>query len=128
MPATTRRLVYIDLGVAYGDTLDLYEALDHRPQRRASAYGPWEIYGFEASPKRATYLERLFRFKNGVGERPKWCYPPVGSTHDRMRFAARLGCDRTTRKEAMVWKSVYCLNRLVNARPAPLQCHRPPHA
>ena len=90
------RQIYIDLGVNFGDTLDLFERLDNRREedRRASA-AAWEVFGFEAVPSTSTYLEELFRHKNGEGARPVWCFPPVGSTFDKMRFASMLGCERT---------------------------------
>ena len=90
------RQIYIDLGVNFGDTLDLFERLDNRREedRRASA-AAWEVFGFEAVPSPSPYLEELFRHKNGEGARPVWCFPPVGSTFDKMRFASMLGCERT---------------------------------
>ena len=78
-----RRQVYIDLGVNFGDTLDIFRQLDTRAEPRHVQTG-WEVYGFECMPKTATYLEDLFRFKNGQGAR--------GRCGARRPWARRLTC------------------------------------
>ena len=86
------RRVYLDLGAAWGDTLDLHRQLvaasaNHRDAR------DWEVFSFEADPKLATYVDKLCAWKNGRGrEPPTPCEPPVGSTKDQMRFAEAAGC------------------------------------
>ena len=57
----------------------------------------WEVYGFEAAPLLMPYVDQLVRWKNGVPgvERPVTCFPPAGSTKDRIRFAKLVGCWRT---------------------------------
>ena len=87
------RLVYLDLGTNWGDTLDLYRTeIADQPQRSRNN---WEIYGFEASPQIQRHVDRLTRWKNGVlRDRPISCLPPAGSTHDLLFFAPSAGCQR----------------------------------
>ena len=89
------RHVYLDLGTNWGDTLDLYrKGLADGAHANATN---WEVYGFEAAPLLMPYVDQLVRWKNGVPgvERPVTCFPPAGSTKDRIRFAKLVGCWRT---------------------------------
>ena len=89
------RHVYLDLGTNWGDTLDLYrKGLADGAHANATN---WEVYGFEAAPLLMPYVDQLVRWKNGVPgvERPVTCFPPAGSTKDRIRFAPLVGCWRT---------------------------------
>ena len=89
------RHVYLDLGMNWGDTLDLYR-LGLADAAHANATD-WEVYGFEAAPLLMPYLEQLVQWKNGEPgvAHPVTCEPPVGSTKDRMRFAPVVGCWRS---------------------------------
>ena len=94
MTATPRH-VYLDLGTNWGDTLDLYrKGLADGAHANATN---WEVYSFEAAPLLMPYVDQLVRWKNGVPgvERPVTCFPPAGSTKDRIRFAPLVGCWRT---------------------------------
>ena len=92
MPLATPRLVYIDLGTNWGDTLDMFRWLADEPYRNRSN---WEVFGFEASPRMQHHVERLMQWKNGfLHERPISCMPAAGSTHDLYPFAASVGCHR----------------------------------
>ena len=89
------RHVYLDLGTNWGDTLDLYrKGLADGAHANATN---WEVYGFEAAPLLMPYVDQLVRWKNGVPgvERPVTCFPPAGSTKDRIRFSKLVGCWRT---------------------------------
>lgn len=118
------RHVYLDLGTNWGDTLDLYrKGLADGAHANATN---WEVYGFEAAPLLMPYVDQLVRWKNGVPgvERPVTCFPPAGSTKDRIRFAKLVGCWRT-------WapKINFCLDPLplrfgsARARPRPAKPH-----
>lgn len=108
-PSQPPRRVYLDLGVNYGDTLDLFrQGLADEVHRNATN---WEVYGFEPAPLLQPYLERLMNWKNGEpgAELPITCVPPAGSTKDRIRFASAVGCYRT-------WapKVNFCLDKVFN--------------
>ena len=87
-----RRLVYIDAGSNWGDTLEGYVRLD-------AVHGPasnWEIYAFEASPLLMPHVDGLCRWRNDERstrqDKPVSCIPPVGSTHDLMHVSRGVGC------------------------------------
>ena len=107
-PTHARRRVFIDLGAAWGDTLDLHVDLVANSSVDRTARN-WEVYAVEADPQVGDYAGQLAAWKNGQGpEPPTPCEPPVGSSHDRARFAHVVGCHRK-------WKSKMnsCLNRLL---------------
>jgi hypothetical protein len=84
------RLVYLDLGVNWANTLRLYQELggcDGSSPR-------WEIYGFEAMPLMHTYIEAFMAWLNGQGAKPPMELPPAGSSVDLFKFAQKYGCDR----------------------------------
>lgn len=89
------RHVYLDMGVNWGDTLDLYK--QELPGLLHQNASNWEIYGFEAAPLLQPYVDQLVQWKNGVPgvKHPVTCEPPVGSTHDKLRFAPVVGCWRS---------------------------------
>jgi FkbM family methyltransferase len=101
------RRVYIDLGTAWGDTMDLFcRGLAHHQHRNATN---WEVYGFEAAPLLMPYVDQLVQWKNrapGVSH-PVTCKPPVGSSKDLMRFATLVGCRR-----AWSSKVKFCMERV----------------
>ena len=91
MATPTGRLVYIDAGTNWGDTLDLFRVFGGPHSERSN----WEVYGFEASPRIQPYVERLTRWKNGLEQTaPETCMPRAGSTFDLMPYAASVGCGR----------------------------------
>lgn len=82
------RLVYIDAGANWGDTIDGYRMLASAAHRNATG---WEVYAFEASPFIMPYLDKLVAWKNalpsdGSMPPPVTCVPPVGSSEDLMHF------------------------------------------
>lgn len=87
---TSGRLVYLDLGVNWANTLRLYRDLG-----RCQMESPrWEIYGFEAMPLMHKYIESFTNWLNGEGAKPPMELPPAGSSGDLWIFARKLGCDK----------------------------------
>ena len=89
--ATTRRLVYVDLGVNWANTLRLYKDLGPGLCSNATH---WEVYGFEAVPLIQPYANHFVEFLNGQVPRPPWNLPLSGSSEELYRFAKRFGCTR----------------------------------
>ena len=89
--ATTRRLVYVDLGVNWANTLRLYKDLGPGLCSNATH---WEIYGFEAVPLIQPYANHFVEFLNGQVPRPPWNLPLSGSSEELYRFAKRFGCTK----------------------------------
>ena len=98
VPASKARRVYVDLGVNWGNTLRLYE--DMTPELRgadlpAVSKTPWQVFGFEASPLIAPYVERFVQWLNGEREKPpESCLPPTGSTPHLRMYASGYNCSR----------------------------------
>ena len=84
------RLVYLDLGVNWANTLRLYRDLGVCPPDDPR----WEIYGFEASPLLHPYVDQMTNWLNGVQDKPPMELPPAGSSADLFPFARKLGCDK----------------------------------
>jgi hypothetical protein len=95
LSAASPRRVYLDMGTNWGDTLDLYKQGLADPEHGSATN--WEVFGFEAAPLLMPYLDQLVQWKNGVVgiTHPVTCEPPVGSTHDKIRFSAPVGCYRS---------------------------------
>ena len=90
---TSGRLVYLDLGVNWANTLRLYRDLG-----RCSMESPrWEIYGFEAMPLMHKYIESFTNWLNGEGAKPAMVLPPAGSSADLLNFARKYGCTKAQR-------------------------------
>mmetsp|Transcript_6646 Transcript_6646/g.20752 ORF Transcript_6646/g.20752 Transcript_6646/m.20752 type:complete len:339 (-) Transcript_6646:130-1146(-) len=86
-PTTTGRLVYVDLGANWANTMRLFS--DVGPCQRRS---PWEVYAFEAVPVIASYVDNFTSWLNGDGPKPVMRVPPSGSSVDLHRFSKRYAC------------------------------------
>ena len=86
------RHVYLDMGVNWGDTLDLYK--QELPGLLHQNASNWEIY---CRRRCCNLMSISSQWKNGVPgvKHPVTCEPPVGSTHDKLRFAPVVGCWRS---------------------------------
>lgn len=95
LSAASPRRVYLDMGTNWGDTLDLYKQGLADPKHGNATN--WEVFGFEAAPLLMPYLDQLVQWKNGIVgvTHPVTCQPTAGSTHDKIRFAAAVGCSRS---------------------------------
>lgn len=88
--ACAQRNVYIDAGVNWCNTLDLYRYIpDIRDNRSREA---WVVYGFEASPLITPYAERCMHALNRGDALPMPPLPPAGSTKELQKFGSQLGC------------------------------------
>lgn len=81
------RLVYVDMGVNWANTLRLYKDLGV-----CSDAPNWEIYGFEAMPLIQNYANQFVEYLNGRIPMPIKTVPPTGSSRDLFRFARQYNC------------------------------------
>ena len=101
------RKVYIDMGVNWCNTLELFRSLPKAwlpwepdavtadNNHRALADGsttPWQVYGFEASPVILTYAEQCARALTLGQPLPISPVPSAGSGPDLLRLASRYNC------------------------------------
>lgn len=85
-----RRLVYVDLGANWANTLRLYE--DLAPEGLA-ADPSWEIYSFEANPLLQPWVENSTNWLNGGWPQPFTRVPQAGSTkHLKLLAKKETGC------------------------------------
>lgn len=84
----TERLVYLDLGANWANTLRLYKDYDFCVNNRSD----WEIYGFEAMPLIIPFAENFVKFLNGHARRPHLDLPPLTSEHELWHFASKHDC------------------------------------
>ena len=95
------RLVYLDLGVNWANTLRLYRDIGV-----CSPDDPrWEIYGFEAMPLLHPYVNQVTNWLNGLQERPPMELPPAGSSADLGLFAKHFDCHNVP-----PFRKGYCLS------------------
>lgn len=81
------RLVYVDLGVNWANTLRLYKDFG-----TCADATHWEVYGFEANPYIQTYANHFVEFLNGQVPMPPKDVPPTGSSEDLHLFARKYNC------------------------------------
>lgn len=110
------RLVYIDLGVNWANTLRLFKDLGKCPNATH-----WEIYGFEAHPWIQKYANHFVEFLNGQVPMPPKEVPPTGSSEDLHLFAKKYNCSHLPAlsrhfKDCM-WGSIQ--EQLMNLHPNP---------
>mmetsp|Transcript_8252 Transcript_8252/g.19408 ORF Transcript_8252/g.19408 Transcript_8252/m.19408 type:complete len:379 (+) Transcript_8252:37-1173(+) len=82
------RLVYIDMGANWANTLRLYYDIAPKELRDRA----WEIYAFEASPIIQPYVDKFVHYLNGKGNKPELTVPPSGSTRHLNAYAPYFGC------------------------------------
>ena len=81
------RLVYIDMGVNWANTLRLYKDINVCPNAPQ-----WEIYGFEAVPLIQPYANHFVEYLNGQVPAPPRTLPPTGSSEDLAIFGGKYNC------------------------------------
>ena len=89
-----QRHVYVDLGVNWGDTLELYrKGMVDAAHNDATN---WEVYGFEASPLIQPFVDEYVAWLDGgTTSKPVLCVPPTGSSKHLALWAPRYGCPAT---------------------------------
>ena len=89
------RNVYLDLGTNWGNTLRLHHDLMRWVNQSDKLNEPWLVYGFEASPLIAPFVDQFVRWLNHeVTDPPRNCLPPSGSSAHLSKFASAFGCDQ----------------------------------
>ena len=95
------RRIFIDMGVNWCNTLQLYRELPtawfqtlvpDAQYRRTLMSAPWQVYGFEASPLIVPYTERCARELSAGRPLPESPLPPMGSGPELMRLAGQFNC------------------------------------
>lgn len=101
------RNVYIDMGVNWCDTLDLYKLLPSH--LRGHAGRSWDVYGFEASPLIQAHAEECTLALNAGLPLPVPPVPPTGSSAALSRYISRYNCrnasslERSRDKVHLAW-------------------------
>jgi hypothetical protein len=90
MACDTPRNIYLDLGVNWCNTLQLYRDI---PEARTSS-APWEVWGFEAAPLIMPFAEKCAHSLSSGLPIPTPPIPPAGSTKDLWRYAKSCDCER----------------------------------
>ena len=86
------RNVYIDLGVNWCNTIQLFADID-ADLGNARRSIPYEVYGFEASPLIQPFAEQFFAWLNGQRkDEPVSCLPRSGSSIHLNLYASAYGC------------------------------------
>ena len=85
------RAIYLDLGVNWCNTLQLYRDI---PEARAQSAAPWEVWGFEAAPLIMPFAEKCAHALSSGLPIPTPPIPPAGSTKDLWRYAKSCDCER----------------------------------
>jgi len=85
------RNVYLDLGVNWCNTARSFVSLIQVARTRPNP-GPWEVFGFEASPLIQPYAEACYASLSQGNPAPKMCLPRSGSSGILQRHARALGC------------------------------------
>ena len=95
------RRIYIDMGVNWCNTLQLFRDLPEAwlPQglgtHHSLAQGPappWQVYGFEASPLIVPYANQCALALSAGRPLPRSPVPPFGSGPDLLKVAAQYNC------------------------------------
>jgi hypothetical protein len=119
MPTCGPRRVYIDLGVNWCNTILQYRQYEPRGRRNVT-FGPWEVFGFEASPLIQPYVEdHVAWLDKRQANMPILCVPPAGSSKHLALWAPHYGCPAAP-ADAMrncVWQKLAL--QLANLRPRP---------
>ena len=91
MTCDAPRNIYLDLGVNWCNTLQLYRDI---PEARAQSAAPWEVWGFEAAPLIMPFAEKCAHALTSGLPIPTPPIPPAGSTKDLWRYAKSCDCER----------------------------------
>lgn len=106
--APAGRLVYIDLGTSWANTLRLFK--DPKLQQEQPDDPRWEVYGFEASPLIWEYMETTTNWLNTdqAQPQPECPVPPTGSTGHLMKYAPKYSCptDDEDKMRKCMWKAL----------------------
>ena len=86
------RHVYIDLGVNWCNTLELFRALPEVAQNDSRLRAPWLVFGWEASPLIAPYAEQCTHALTSKRQLPPPPVLPSGSTRELREYAPALNC------------------------------------
>ena len=114
-----RRMVYLDLGANWANTLRLHHSLKHwlnnsqaqMPRQRSACWYDWEIYSFEPSPVMQPYLDAYATYLTGKGTKPTLTVPPIGGSLQMLPYAKKFGCPSA--HDHTQYKSMYaCMNRV----------------
>jgi len=85
------RNVFLDLGTNWCNTATIYPDLV-RAAGRTPNPGPWEVYGFEASPLIQPYVDACYASRSRGEEPPPICIPRSGSSNDLHAQSRAWGC------------------------------------
>ena len=91
MACDAPRNIYLDLGVNWCNTLQLYRDI---PEAHATSAAPWEVWGFEAAPLIMPFAEKCAHALSSGLPIPTPPIPPAGSTKDLWRYAKSCDCER----------------------------------
>jgi len=87
--SSSGRLVYIDMGANWANTLRLYHDIAADDVKNSEH---WEVYSFEANPIIQPYVEKFVTYLNGDGAKPALTIPPSGSTAHLKEYGRMFGC------------------------------------
>ena len=107
------RNVYIDAGVNWCNTLQLFQQV---PEARQHLAEPWLVFGFEASPRIAPFADRCTHALSAGEPLPAPPIPPAGSSRELSRYAAAHNCSMRhlgLRERSEHDRKVYRRQRLV---------------
>lgn len=123
------RNVYIDAGVNWCNTLNLYQQV---PEVQAHLDQVWTVFGFEASSTIAAFAERCCSALSAGSTLPQPPLPPAGSTRDLARFApsyncsmAQLGLRPRSEHDRKVYRRQRLVPCMVNALASNLSAIKP---
>ena len=86
---STPRNVYIDAGVNWCNTLEMYKQV---PEASSRLNSPWMVFGFEASPRIAPFADRCAQALSAGEPMPTPPVPPAGSSRELAKYAHTQNC------------------------------------